>query len=104
MVLLWTNSSPKSGFNPQTINLDLSGYSFVMITAQWSTSYQRIVSPLILTVPSEIARLDSTDTQGASLTRDVTVTTTGVTFGSGALGTGANNSMMIPYQIFGIKA
>ena len=36
-VLLWTNPSPTSAFAAQTINLDLSLYSYILIVSRWST-------------------------------------------------------------------
>ena len=101
--LLWTNASPTSSFSAQTVQLDLSAYDFILVYAMWSTSYQFIIPPHIAFIPITDARIDSTDTGGQSLEREFSTDSTGVTFSVGKLGTSNNNTMIIPYKIYGIK-
>lgn len=104
MKLLWENASFGSDFAQQTIALDLSGYSAVMITANGESSYFVPVG--------DIAKITSFN--GYYICRrDVTVSTTGVWFGSVDVaityGTSASHktenpsSQCRPYKIYGIK-
>lgn len=102
--LLWENASFESNFAQQTIALGLSGYSAVMITANGESSYFVPVG--------DIAKITSFN--GYYICRrDVTVSTTGVWFGSVDVATtyGTNathkteepSAQCRPYKIYGIK-
>lgn len=108
--LLWTNSNPTSSFSAQTINLDLSTYSEIEIEfkhASPSESYlfQKVRVPsadlclFYLNGRAAIAEIES---------REITVTTTGITFGDGkraqgTFTTSTDNIRCVPIKIYGIN-
>lgn len=120
MVLLWSNPSPTSNFSAQTIPLDLSEYSFVGITMRKAkpSGDDAALHFNIVGVGWTNARVFG---HASSLGyiydsyRNVTVTTSGVTFSSGyetgltsqgyiVGNSSANTAQAIPCEIYGIKA
>lgn len=104
--LLWQNASPTSEFAAQTISIDLSDYDGILFLTLWQKSlsggfnsqYVPVGESSTLHVPYYF-----------NVSRSVSVTPTGITFGVGQLtqtyGTLAanRNDMAIPYICFGIK-
>ena len=103
-VLLWTNASPSSSFASQTVSVNLSSYSLVLIEFRM--------------VASEDVRVSSVTEKGTSgraftmhndrKTRTYAVTTSGIAFNDGYSGglnatCSVDNSAMTPYRIYGIK-
>lgn len=111
LVLLWTNPSPSSAFAPQTIELDLSNYEWVVISVFVASS------ALNLPIVYHWGRVgDSIDMQPAVYNstfrgRSATTSTTGVAFSAGryynSYNDGNNGSVeniqCIPHQIFGLR-
>jgi len=102
--LLWTNASPASSFSAQTVAIDLTNYDFVAVFAMWSKTYQQICPLNLVYIGAVDALLIGLQSNSAaSLERLFSVSTSGVTFGTGKLGGSNNNDMLIPFRIYGIK-
>lgn len=106
--LLWTNESPSTGFAAQTISLDLSSYKLVLIPFRITTGAAGAEIQNSIFVVGETA--SATSAFAINRGREVTVTTSGVTFEQGygfatyANGTKGNaNGNLIPQKIYGIK-
>ena len=123
--LLWTNPKPTNSFAAQTVALDLSPYKSIAILYNATTTSSSFSGKMsiafykmgdAITIPASSGTLSGYPTVIASgvgkvsnlmaIARDVTITTTGVEFGLGSLGTGSNKSSgyAIPQKIYGIKA
>lgn len=104
--LLWQNPNPTASFAPQTVAVDLSGYTFVMVVIRQSDTAGYEVSTII---PNVVW------TSGRALTianyrqlRAFQIVSTGVSFEDGQEGAPAgnvavNNARAIPVFIYGIK-
>lgn len=100
---LWQNASPTSAFYPQTLYLDFSGCTHILILAYVDTGHAYTVAaigvPGIYTMAT--VAWGNTSTNSHRL----------FSFGSDAAmwvdtgysGSGTNNGTVIPYQIYGIK-
>ena len=105
--LLWSNSDLLVAFPAQTINLDLSKYSKVLVTGMYHTGTAHrsgyVIVPVGGTGTLEAAwRFDINDVGY----RSVSCTTTGCTFGEGRSYTEGNsdlNKYGIPTYIIGMK-
>ena len=102
MVLLWENPSPGSDFPAQTVNLDLSGYSSILLINQHSTSNANRHSHLI-DIDGEYYGCAAQNYAGSWAGRTCKATSTGVIFDSGFAGT-THNGAAIPIKIYGIRA
>lgn len=101
MKLLWENPDPTAGFAAQTIELDLSQYSNLMIVFRMSTTfatYDSVFTSVGTKFVMDSGYADSTSDMG----RYGTSSETGISFEGGYLGAGANNNYAIPYQIYGV--
>lgn len=105
MELLWENASPASEFVAQTVQLDLSKYQFVEIYFYYHVNIQRTFHAVIEVGKNAI--------MSASMARNyykfITVTVDGVKFEAskeyGSYGGESydNNSIFVPYKIYGVK-
>lgn len=104
MVLLWTNPSPSSAFQPQTISLDLSNYNAALIAFNEDTNGSGAGCMLCL-VGKSANFVTAPFGVGTNYIRKVTVTSSDVQFGQGGVG---NNAYVpeanIPAAIYGIQA
>lgn len=116
--LLWTNSAP-TNFSAQTISLDLSQYDMVKIVCSpWGSNNEWYTTDIFVGTDSRLMFLKILDTQYNDQTgtaqvingtdRAVSVSTTGVTFGTGQMiydGRFYKNwdSRAIPVKIYGVK-
>lgn len=105
MDLLWTNPSPSSAFSAQTVSLDLSKYDlFIIRTTPHKTVSEYFDCLVIKNVATRIYGYRTNLT-----TREVLITDTGATFGTGKLASTYNSSITdsadnsIPIEIYGIK-
>jgi hypothetical protein len=102
-VLLWTNPSPNSNFEAQTISLDLSEYKYVIIVSTAVNPYDILPrSSAIIPVGNYITY------PGIGLTnqrqsRNVNASTTGIIFKNAFWADTVENNTVIPYKIYGIK-
>ena len=102
--LLWTNASHTSSFVKQTINLDLSKYRFVLTVFKRSSDSLKYVTCIAHIGASYVALF----IEGNPQTRSYIPTTNGISFEEGLTWSSftsmtIDNSLMIPYQIYGIK-
>ena len=106
--LIWSNSNLLNDFDEQTIPLDLSQYSQIIITGIYykSSNYYDFTGYIILDIASS-GTLKSVYNTGTSDTswRNVSCNNSGVTFGKGNNYKEGNNKngYMIPTHIIGIK-
>lgn len=107
MKLLWTNASPESSFSSQTISLDLSGYSHIMV--ETSDQYYQII---------RVGKAKSIEGSGyitdsvsytilharrvATSSNSVTIGNNYVKWANSTSCTVANNNL-VPCKIYGIK-
>ena len=107
--LLWTNASPTSTFNPQTVSINLANYNYIAVSI---TFYD---SPSITNNELHIFNKESVNgilTSGnPNYVQDnrvfkraiLSVSDSGVEFGNGFGSSGTDNGVCIPYRIYGIK-
>lgn len=100
--LLWTNSSPNSNFNAQTLPLDLSNYKYVVIIAKASTTedYLYRTSTIVPVGNSEYNQILSIT--GGSMIRNVKALSTGIEFSNSSYDN--SSSYVIPLKIYGLKS
>lgn len=121
MVLLWTNPNPTSAFEPQTVSVNLSKYSIILIEFAYNTSPGNNTYYSIFANDSSRGHYTLTnlnmdgETQGGPITtcqRVVSFAQGGITFGKGLQkdppGSGStyptvNNIRCIPLKIWGIR-
>lgn len=112
MKLLWENPNPTSAFAAQTISLDLSKYTCVLISYKAYKTYTAIQRSIGF--KGEIVELATTETRkkmtqtNASFSRDAEITETGIIISKGYEHeyTGNlrdNNDIIIPVEIYGIE-
>ena len=95
--LIWTNSAPNSNFSAQTLNFS-DTYDYYIITIRISTSYGVCLSSVLSTGLDEAIG----GTYGRTdYYRTVKTYSNKLTFSGG---NSNDNSRVIPYLIFGIKA
>ena len=103
--LLWTNTSPTTGFGAQTVQLDLSGYDDVEVEWIHNTNEQNKVLYNRCKVGKSsflfVTRVDIFLTQ----MRQLDANSNGIYFGDCQLGSNATiyNNHCIPYHIYGIR-
>ena len=112
--LLWTNETPDAVFADQTISLDLSGYDFVFVKFQNRNdavdSKHKYTEYQVLNIDNTQSAIKMISTKASgdqyNLTRNVTVSSTGVTFSGGSVGGHPSLSISkicIPLEIYGLK-
>lgn len=118
-VLLWTNASPASAFAEQTVQLDLSAYSFVMIEYMDGEYVSRVKTALFpvptITPPTgyacynQIVGIAQSGSAVRLCYRDLTVSASGVAFHSGVWVDDYGNENTVndyyckPWRIWGLK-
>ena len=107
MDLLWEYANPNNGYSGGVpINLDLSGYKFIYITAlTWAGNNSYV--DFLFKIDNMVHTMMYFDTYG--MKREMTVKTNGRDVGDneffssyGSAGT-ENNAGLVPYQIYGVK-
>lgn len=112
MKLLWTNASPTSSFDAQTVSLNLSSYSQVLVYFRVysdSGEYSAETFGVYGLVGNWCLAVCNAETGSNPSQRAFNITTTGVAFSrayycnsvGGSLTWSSN--LLIPYKIFGIK-
>ena len=105
-VLLWTNPSPTSSFGAQTVPLDLSGYSTVLVISKNSTDSANTMSFYTYCKVGLSTRIDIPIFFNNSFlvrTRTITVKSNGIEF-SDATQNGVSIVSLMPWYIYGIRA
>ena len=107
MELLWENASPSSDFGAQTLTLNLDGYSAIDVVFRAITT-RNYYATFRVYLNGQIYECLDSDGTGFMLTREVEKTAGGLRFSNGYkydsyAKFSQNASVMIPYQIYGIK-
>lgn len=105
--LLWTNPSPGSNFGAQTISLDLSGYSFVIVFFSFDPQ-SSVLSQCYLAMAPMGGIGQMMGQVNYRVKRQFTVKATGVAFSSGASASAGGNlgnsdGAAIPQLIYGVR-
>ena len=100
--IVWENASPANGFDPQTIELDLSDVDYVCLNYHTSNSLATMKCIDFIPVGKGVL-MDALQTTGGTNTRKAVVSTTGITFENGSTNGNPNNVVIIPYQIIVIR-
>lgn len=105
--LLWTNPSPTTAFNAQTVSLDLTNYDVVEVEAKTGASIDQYTTHLFdVGGGGIITNFQLNDTW---YMRQMTVNSTGIIFANGRYcymsngGNGVLDSVCIPTKIYGIR-
>lgn len=108
VALLWTNSSPGTSFAGQTVSLNLSGYTHVLVEGKRAIG-NRFTSYVLVSV-GERSSLSLLWKDGGKLwayERAVIVSASGVQFEDGydvtSSSVSTNNSVMVPVKIWGVN-
>lgn len=113
--LLWSNSSPAANFSAQTISIDLSGYSFIIVEyasvyfeMRTATFHVPDISVAGYTAYDQLIAIYASGTDRKLCFRDLQITTSGISVDTGyrmdtyaANGT-SDNSVCRPTRIWGI--
>lgn len=101
---LWVNGDPTASFPAQTIALDLSPYTSVLIFYNYNTSTPRVYSrEVLMSVGGTILNFVGI-TAGGQGGRAVTVSADGITFEAAHAAATANaNQHCIPVEIYGVN-
>lgn len=102
--LLWQNSNPKAEFAAQSIELDLSSYTAVLIRYSDTTMQNGAIQ-------STVAFVDNTrniimqyaESGNYVLGRTARMDEAAAHFGDCAGPYGVNNAVAVPYQIYGLQ-
>lgn len=100
--LLWTNPNPSSNFGAQTISIDLSGYLLVLIEQDPFNNGSLDVAIGLIGSEMKMFCLANTNTNRNGA-RNLTVSSTGITFSACTYNGATNNGYSIPLRIFGIR-
>lgn len=101
--LLWTNPNPTSAFASQSVRIDgLSNYSLILIIPRYSSNGSNgNIAPIITEAGDNGLFVCPYGTGHA--TRRFEVYTGSISFADAAVTGGTDNTMLIPYYIYGIK-
>ena len=104
-VLLWTNPSPRQDFGEQTVNLDLTDYTGIIVefNANTDTSNYTTCTRIICKKGDPEYFGAGAALAGSTLGRVVKITDGGVFFGKGFLATNTANGNAVPIKIYGVK-
>lgn len=100
--LLWENPSPTAEFAAQTINLDLSGYSFVAIDFYNRGTYWGMVGTADMNIPFVNSSARVIANRYCNISTDAVTITDCKTSTANATAT-VNNSVLVPYRIYGVR-
>ena len=106
LTLLWSNPSPTSSFAAQTININLNAYSWFAVRVRFSSTTPREM-PLFFFPVDEIGKYIYTvagDTNRVG-TRSITydMENMALAISGGYYNGAANNSSVIPLEIYGVS-
>lgn len=104
---LWENPMPDSTFTPQTISLDISAYTHVLVIGRQNSGNRFAASVLVpVGMDSCLSVVWQSSGKFWSAQRAVITESSGIQFGEGAIVTDtvtSNNGAMVPQKIYGIK-
>ena len=104
-VLLWTNPSPRSDFATQTVSLDLTDYTGVIVefNANTDTSNYTTCTRVFCKKGDPNYFGGGAALAGSTLGRVLQIRDEGVFFGEGFLATSKANGNAVPIKIYGVK-
>lgn len=100
MDLLWTNASPTSTFEPQTISLDLSNYKLVLIRSKLKGDMEWYYDSLLAKGTNLRCLVPNNDTRVRLISL---IDDSGVDFADALYNQEISNFTCIPYQIYGVR-
>lgn len=100
--LLWTNPNPSSNFGAQTISIVLSNYSLVLIEQDPFNNDTLDIAIGLVGSGMKLYCLANTNTNRNGA-RNLTVSSSGITFSACTYNGATNNGYCIPLRIFGIR-
>ena len=102
---LWTNPSPGSAFSAQTVSLDLSEYSYILIHLIHNSDNDYGVNMFFtpVRVGYKETCANKASSTGNMVGRTATVSTTGVTFTTGYNNSTSGTKYAVPCVIYGIR-
>lgn len=105
-VLLWTNPSPTSDFGTQTVSLDLTNYTGVIVefNANTNTSNYTTCTRVFCKKNDPEYFGGGAAPAGGALGRTLRITDEGVFFGKGFLTNSVANGNAVPIKIYGVKS
>lgn len=105
LTLLWDNPNPENSFAAQTINIDLSAYDWFAVRAKFSLVTPQDLPLYIFSVDETAKRIFSASDNNRIGVRIFTYDMENMTLAiSGATYNGAaNNSSVIPLEIYGVN-
>ena len=104
--LLWTNANPSSAFSAQTISLDLSGYTDILIKVKSVTSETSVQWDILEDIENNTkqALVVYSTAQNVFGTRLCTISSTGIAFSTGYFSNNTTwTTVCIPLEIRGLK-
>lgn len=101
-VTLWENSSVDTTFPPQTLSLDLSGYSFAVIQTKIVANSFYYINSIIRINGYDNIVLGRVNNGAEIRSRLLTVRTNNIQFYNAYTGTTLDNASMIPFRIWGL--
>lgn len=105
--LLWKNSSPTADFAAKSVSISgLSGYSMVIILAMSGGSSSSALAPACIattTHPSFYLAVSTTTTYMTSRKGKVNFSSNSITFQAANNGSGTDNGVCIPVEVYGVK-
>lgn len=104
--LLWENLNPKNSFSPQTIQIpNFTDYDILRVYAYAATNSMTIWTAETFTKLGlrTVLSYVGWDSQAVTHDRALTVTAEGLSVSGGYRAGVSNNTVMIPYRIYGIK-
>lgn len=107
--LLWTNSAPTATFDSKKVSLDLAAYDAVMVEFMFNNNIQTVKSRVVCQIGySDDFGAGYVYSNGSVYGRNFNADIDGVWFnnafyGANNTGTSYNNTIFIPYKIYGIK-
>lgn len=99
-VLLWTNPNPSSNFTAQTVSVDLTNYSGVIVEFNKTDTSKIVASRVYAKKTDDLSIFGCGFIADTAIARNIlAVNNTGVQFGNVNTGT----EVCIPYKIYGVK-
>ena len=106
MDLLWTNPSPTSSFDTQTVSINLSNYNLIFISFRISTGETNVLNMFFEKGTTTVMNMALDYIYHRYITAS---SDSGITFGVGqrrnsyAASPTTQNTILIPYQIYGVN-
>ena len=101
MELLWENASHDSEFVPQTIEVDFTGYSHIIVLLKMSITATQHISTFTRVGYNFL--LNCEYLEGGTSKRQGIFADNGITFSEGKFNNGTNNKYAIPREIYGVR-